>query len=295
MASVVVFLYVAKVISGPLSNIESGIFAIALSVATTAISIIASLAISNLTLESQLKTYGKSAMRRIVQSLKGCKAILQTIGLKKSTIDKDGLPTKEVISEFLDNIYGQVDRIMSTIFDSKDDWTDILKEESKEAVALNLEFGELLFKQIKTQNELDKIKKEAEDVKGDKAKVDEKIKHMEKELKKTQEELTIKKKEIAEKSASWPFSNAGFSGPTGPLVSLSSSLLGVSGYSGLNDVAYLAQCADCGSFLAGTQLQCVSCSKPLCFSCSSTKQWRTMGADSLNMGPKCNECLKKTT
>ena len=197
--------YYMKIIQvGDLSNSQSVAFSLALSAATTALSIIVSILIGRKALENELETYGKLATRRIIQSIKSCKSILEILCVRKALVQKENFLSKEVADEFMSNIVTQVTRLMSTIFDSREDWRDILKDESKEAAELDEQFSETLVKYAQSERDLGEAKQLLEQTKGDRGKVEEKIKHLEKELKKSQDELLQKKKQLEQTNNTWP-------------------------------------------------------------------------------------------
>jgi hypothetical protein len=282
----VVLYFINKMFTVQLSNIESGIFAISLSAATTSFSLIASIIIANLTLESELKTYGKLATRRIIQSIKSCKAILQSLCAKKVGVEKNGFSNKEVAAEFFDNMIGQVNRLMSTIFDSREDWKDILKEESKQVDELDIELGETIVKYTDNQKQLEEAKKTLEETQGDKSKIEGKIKELEKILRTTEEELAAKKKKIESMSSTWP---------SGATLNVLGSVSAVDWIPpGYIAGAYkaLGSCAECG---IATDTGCSLCYQPLCPSCASRNLLQFGQAPySLNMNsPICKECRQK--
>lgn len=280
--------FVNRMSSIQLSNLESGLFAISLSAATTSFSILISIVIANLTLARELKTYGKLATRRIIQSIKSCKVMLEVLCIKKAKVEKEGFSNKEAAVEFLDNIVGQVNRLMSTIFDSREDWKDILKEESKQADELNIELGETFVKYVENQKELEEAKNILRETQGDKTKIEEKVKELEETLKKMKEELAAKKKKIESMSNTWP---TGPTGPAGPIGS--GGAMGIGPLYSILDSPYpqsvLEICAECGSVAV---TMCSLCHKPLCYSCANRNNPSGCSAE-LMFPVQCKDCEGK--
>jgi len=204
MVFVVVFLI--RMIHANLTNIEAGMFAVVLSIFTTAAGMLLTIRVSNKTLNEELKMYGSLAMRRIIQSIKSCQALLFVLNNKRLLIKDSGFSNKEAANEFLDNLSGQTMRLISTIYDSREDWRDILKEERQEADRIDKELDEIFIKYRESQEELEKVRKLAKEAKQDKKEIEERIKKLESENKKIKEELLEKQKTIDSVRPLWPTS-----------------------------------------------------------------------------------------
>jgi hypothetical protein len=277
---VLVFLNMMQ--SATLTNLESGIFAIALAVFTTAIGMLFTITMANRTLNEQLKIHGKLAMRRVVQSIKSCKALLSILNSKYAATKDDGFQSKDVSNEFLENIIGQVSRLTSSIFDSREDWRDILKDERKEVDEIDKEFAELLLKYETIQNDLVGTKALLKEAKEDKPKLEQKLRDLEQENKRISEDLIKKQKKIDYLSSVWP-SGISLSSSSGSSMS-SSSVSDILSYPNFSTPISLRSCTDCG-ILTSSEIHCSKCGKTLCFNCSH--------GGTILTGPLCKECRAK--
>ena len=280
--------------SRQLSNLEVGLFAISLSMTSVAASILFSVRISERTLEEQSKTYGKLAMRRVVQVIKSCKFLLEILCTKRLTIKDKGFPSKEVTDEFMNNIIGQVSRLISTIYDSKEDWRDILQSESKEAAEIDKEYSDLLLKYQEDREKLELAVKELKKEKINKAGVEQKVESLKSQLTETKEELEDTKRKADSIGTVWP---SGASLSSIPVEYSSNTMKATTGWSFLNsnvsnpiDISAgtgleFGQCVDCNRT---TNLKCLLCNRFLCNLCGD----KNLSADS-SSAYQCKACLTK--
>lgn len=282
---VIYFLY--QMSQQNLSNLATGIFAIMLSVTTTAIAIVVSIILSGRALEEQLKMYGKLAMRRIVQSLKSCRLLIDTICSKKLLLEKKKTFKKEIVMEFLDNLACQSSRLLSTISDSKEDWIDILSDEIKEADEIDKEYGQLRIKYHELQSELIFAKKELTKTKEKadaKEELEVKVNNLEDKLKNARNELSDLRRKSDSLGSVWPTGTALGAAAMGAYPSGDNALFGEAPW--IHTVAGISKCVDCDNF---TNLVCSECGRPLCNICES--QTFFIGTPFKRL---CSECKKKT-
>lgn len=278
-----------KLTRGALTNFESGVFAIVLTGLGVAISMLGSMYFSEKAMEKELKTYGKIAIRGIVQSIKASKTLFFTILSKKKSCSEDGFPNKESTVEFFDNILTQTNRLTSVIFDSREDWRDILKDEQMKVDEVDREYAEISLKLIHSQEELKKAKNDAEKEREGQAEYEDKIKKLEAELEETKEDLIEKKKQLESMSYSWP-SSSSLSATAASLdlgvVDLGPVGLGVAG---LDSMSF---CGVCGNIVSK---QCPNCGKPVCDVCSgylsSVNSARAL-AEATRLCPHCGTEIK---